>query len=1167
MRMRIGAYSCIVVCSLLSIASTRLISVTTTILSDVGQAGEAGRLLAQADALRAKGTKASLEASLDGYHRAEAAARSTASDGLEARALLGQGIALTWLCRSAEASPILARARAALQKANDRSVEAEALTFYGIAERLLGNNTRAVSALKDAIQLSRGANDRRVEGLALNGLGWAAEEPGVLTAEDKRSALEAAVVIQRGLPNRHDLSMSLSGLGLVMQKLDGPKAAIRLYEEAYAVAEEGHSPRAMGQALSLLGYAFGDLGELDRALTSYNDSLPLLREAGHRIQEPYTLQGIALILLNRGRVREALGHYQEALAIRQELKDRRAEGFSWHSVGVALATLGDRARALECYERALEIHRANRDRLEEATTLLGLASLRINDGDPRGALGFAEAALNIYRDAKDQLRQGWGLRAVGMSMMTLGRYKEAIVAYREALDLAVKTGRLGEEVTSARWLGRLYAMLGDAPLALKHLERAVEIAQQQKLKGDVAVALAQMAGIHLEHAQADAARALLERALPLAQETEFPTAEARVLDTFADLELHVGRPHDALKYLDQSLAARRREATERDQPFVFVKLGRTHQAIGDRTRALGWFQRALASSQSASMPAAEAVALVELMRFWADNGERRVAAFYGKQAVNRFQQVRADLRSLDDGVQRAYVGARAQVYRELADILIADGRLPEAQQVVDLLKEQEFFDFIRRDGQQSTVRKAELTPTEAATEARYRESAARVAALGRERGELLAIRSKKPEEDRRLTQIERDLASANEAFTRWLDEAATEMKSTAGGADPTYQLREAQGLMEDLRELGDGVVALYTLVGTERYRIVLITPDARVAAEYPIRAEDLNRRVMAFRQSLENPRVDPRPLAQELYQILLGPIAPALARAKAHTLMWSLDGTLRYLSVAALHDGKQYLAEQYRSVIFTPASHTRLKDAPTPHWTGLGVGVSRASADFSALPAVPEELHSIFRVRPGSRSGIMNGRVLLDEAFTADAFRTNLRQRRPLVHVASHFRFRPGNETDSYLLLGDGSRMTLAEVRNAPNLFAGVELLSLSACNTAVGDNGATGAEVEGFAVMAQRQGAKAVMASLWSVADAGTRMFMEAFYRARLQRGTNKADALREAQLVMLRGGRRSEAGTPNRGLKNKATGATTTFVPPANAPYAHPYYWAPFVLVGNWK
>src|SRR5205809_5468428 len=167
--------------------------------------------------------------------------------------------------------------------------------------------------------------------------------------------------------------------------------------------------------------------------------------------------------------------------------------------------------------------------------------------------------------------------------------------------------------------------------------------------------------------------------------------------------------------------------------------------------------------------------------------------------------------------------------------------------------------------------------------------------------------------------------------------------------------------MDDLRELGKGVVALYTLVGEDKYRVILTTPDFQKGFEYPIKAADLNRKVLEFRDVLQNPKLDPLPLAQELYKILIGPVAKDLKAVKAQTLMWSLDGVLRYVPVAALHDGKNYLVARYRNIVFNTASLTRLLDPVSADWQALGLGVSKAYPGFQPLSAVPRELRAIIR--------------------------------------------------------------------------------------------------------------------------------------------------------------------------------------------------------------
>ena len=203
-------------------------------------------------------------------------------------------------------------------------------------------------------------------------------------------------------------------------------------------------------------------------------------------------------------------------------------------------------------------------------------------------------------------------------------------------------------------------------------------------------------------------------------------------------------------------------------------------------------------------------------------------------------------------------------------------------------------------------------------------------------------------------------------------------------------------------------------MGEEKYHLLLIAPDLRMAYEVPVPAKELNRKVQAFRTVLKNPEADPRPLAKELYTLLLAPAAADLKALDARTLLWSLDGALRYVPVAALHDGEHYLVENYRSVLFTPASQARLKDKPKSAWKVLGLGVSREHEGFQPLPGVREELEEIVKVADGSR-GVLPGIVGLDDGFTLAAMKDGLRQRYPVVHIASHFQFTPGDDAKSYL--------------------------------------------------------------------------------------------------------------------------------------------------------
>jgi len=264
--------------------------------------------------------------------------------------------------------------------------------------------------------------------------------------------------------------------------------------------------------------------------------------------------------------------------------------------------------------------------------------------------------------------------------------------------------------------------------------------------------------------------------------------------------------------------------------------------------------------------------------------------------------------------------------------------------------------------------------------------------------------------------------------------------------------------------------------------------------------------------------------------------------------MWSLDRSLRYLPIAALHDGKKYMVEDYKNEVFTPASVASLGEDPNRNWRGLAFGVSNASE--GALPAVVDELKGIFRDedKPTATGGLLPGKIYLDDQVKKDVMLKAIgMQRYSLVHIASHFDLNSTEEMRSYLVLGDGDKISAAELRGKSTLFYNVDLLTLSACNTAVAVGKDNGKEVDSFADVTQKQGAKAVIASLWSVADPSTAALMQKFYQFRLQNSQepmSKAAALQQAQLALL----------------HKQVTAR-------DKDYAQPYYWAPFILIGNWR
>ena len=257
------------------------------------------------------------------------------------------------------------------------------------------------------------------------------------------------------------------------------------------------------------------------------------------------------------------------------------------------------------------------------------------------------------------------------------------------------------------------------------------------------------------------------------------------------------------------------------------------------------------------------------------------------------------------------------------------------------------------------------------------------------------------------------------------------------------------------------------------------------------------------------------------------------------------------------------------------------KDLNKPRTEGqlsaLGVGVSKPTDGFSALTSVPDELDCIvsdksvgfLSLKPQCTSGVLSGRKLLDDNFTLANFEGEL-GRYPIVHIASHFKLTPGDNKNSFLLLGGGTdrKFTVEKLRNEP--LSEVDLIVLSACNTATpGGAKANGVEVEGFGSIAQKEGAKSVLATLWSVADTSTKDFMVEFYRLYGKEGLSKAEALQKAQLKLMYGKYSADEAQKNRSddFVQPVDKSLPAFKTDPNAPFAHPFYWSPFTLIGNWR
>ncbi|NER38272.1 MAG: CHAT domain-containing protein [Oscillatoria sp. SIO1A7] len=369
-----------------------------------------------------------------------------------------------------------------------------------------------------------------------------------------------------------------------------------------------------------------------------------------------------------------------------------------------------------------------------------------------------------------------------------------------------------------------------------------------------------------------------------------------------------------------------------------------------------------------------------------------------------------------------------------------------------------------------------------------------------------------------------------------------------------------ENIMERLRimgqETGTNPAIVYVFARPERLELVLVTPDGvPVHQSIPEASRDMLFPVAReFRAQITNIRSLKRKSylapSQQLYQWLIAPLEETMAARGIDLLMFSMDAGLRSLPLAALHDGEKFLVQKYRFSLIPSLNLTDTRYQDIRDRQVLAMGASEFQ-NQQPLPAVPAELRAI-------AGELGQGEFFLNEAFTLENLKTQ-RASEPfaIVHLATHAEFRSGNAAKSYIQLWD-EQLSLDRLRSLQWNKPPVELLVLSACRTALGDEQAE----LGFGGLAVQAGAKSALASLWYVSDEGTLALMTEFYR-QLRLAPNKAEALRLAQIEMLSGRVLIENGEVKGSRGNIS-------LPPELAnisarDLSHPYYWAAFTAIGS--
>jgi CHAT domain-containing protein/Tfp pilus assembly protein PilF len=900
-------------------------------------------------------------------------------------------------------------------------------------------------------------------------------------------------------------------------------------------------------------------------------------------------------LLREGRRRNdrdnfegALSNFEDALLIYQEIGDKAGMGETFYRIGMIYESKQDYEQALNYYQRYLlmSIELENSDK--ERTALITISRLYYDYGihlveqnQYREAVDKFQQALVIYQKLRSKIAQWYTLKYMGFVYSNLGDYQLALAAYQQALsieqDIAVFASK-GVEFD----IGHIYQVLGQYELALESYHQALERARIPVLLvigrgaiGDIGgevQALNAIGNVHFQLKQYELSLDSYQQALAVLKTVENKEdkklLEASTLNNIGMVYLTQGKEELALELLQQALTISQSFDNKQSEGSFILNIGRVYFELEQYELAWSFYQQALMIAQETGDKGDEGHTLNHIGYLLEAQNQPELAIIFFKQAVNVREAIRDNIKGLSQDQQESYTETIAEDYRHLADLLLQQNRILEAQRVLDLLKVQELDDYLNNvRGTGNTAKGVPNLPPEQQVTENYQAILDQAITLGKELTQLRQKSNRTPEEEQRIAQLVETQETILADFNTFIESDEVEaliaqLTPKTRKPDLVDDLEDFIGLQDNLKNLHQNAVLLYPLILEDRIELILTTPDSPpIRRTVTVTKEQLNQAILTLHQALRNPTYNAKAPAQKLYNWLIKPLENDLAAADAETLIYAPDGQLRYIPLAALHDGEQWLVERYRINNITAASLTELNTKPQSQLKILAGAFTQGhysftmgqeQFEFGGLPYAGVEVETLAATVP-------NTTQLFDHAFNLEDTKPKMGDYN-VLHFATHGAIVVGTPEESFILFGDGTPVTIADVRNW-NLN-NVDLVVLSACETGLDGNLGTGAEILGLGYQMQRAGAKASLASLWTVDDGGTQALMNAFYAAWQGEAITKAEALRQAQIALITGD--YTALGEQRGAR-VAVRVRNGLKPEVMNHLNHPYYWAPFILIGN--
>jgi CHAT domain-containing protein len=707
----------------------------------------------------------------------------------------------------------------------------------------------------------------------------------------------------------------------------------------------------------------------------------------------------------------------------------------------------------------------------------------------------------LYEDEENVKGQTTVLLKLAAAYQTIGQQRLAVETWEHAEQLAEQSHDRKALVIAKSGLGTAYTCGHEKDLAEQLLRESLDLARAARDAKLTAPVLNNLSSFLADQGKTSEAIDMFRECATLAQQSTNQTLAAKALANAAATAARGGPATEARQLNEEALIQVRELAPSHEQAMLYIRCGQTDWQLSER------------------QPNAKGSSLAGVAKSYLDGlsvstklGDKR-AQTYALGYLGQVREATGQTAEALDATRRA-----AFIAQELA---LPDALYRWQWQIGRLLKVQGDRDgaiaAYRRSLQTLQQIRNDLAFSYGGTRAPFRES------VGPVYYELADLLLRRTDGMTNAPAAQQTLLEARDTVEQ-MKSAELEDYFRDECVDP-WRARTAR-----IEQIANDTAVVYIIPLPDRTELLVSFASGMQRFKLPVTAAVLTEEVHQFRLNLEK-RTTNQYLTQarRLYQWIVAPIKDTLALNHVQTLVFVPDGALRTIPMAALQDGDRFLIEQY-AVAVTPGL-TLLAPRPIArtHVTALVAGLSEAVENYPPLPYVAEELSGV--------QAQFGGHKLLDRDFLVSAVTRDFEKTQfQLVHFATHGYF-DREASRSFIVTHDGKlSLDQLEALLRPAQFRGrpVELLTLSACQTAAGDDRAA----LGLAGVAVKAGARSVLATLWFVHDQSTAILMSEFY-AQLRQGptTSKASALQRAQVKVLRDPR-----------------------------YEHPCYWAPYLIIGNW-